>query len=162
LACAAREILSVLGQKLKMDTFLDDVARLRGLDVKEVRKKATRFWNFMKHADLDPTDVLEEFSDRDNDGILFCACRDLAQIAEGLPVEAQVFEAWFFAITVKRISAGGLRWQQKVKACIKLFPRVRSAPRALQKQIGFRVLNDALKNPALQMQMKRTVELPTE
>ena len=125
LACAAREILTNLGHHLEMDTYLDDVARWQEMDVATLRKKAVRFFNFMKHADNDPTAVLEDFSDDDNEGVLFCASRDLGQIAQGLPIEAQVFDAWFFATTVKRVSAGGLRWQQKVKACIQLFPGVR-------------------------------------
>ena len=162
LACAAREILTNLGHKLELNTYLDQLAYWQDMDVAKVREKAVRFCNFMKHADRDPTVILDNFSDHDNVGILFCACLDLAQIAKGLPIEAQVFEAWVFATTVKRVTVGGLRWQQKVKACIQLFPGVRAAPRSLQKHIGLEVLTEALTKPHLQMQMKRTVELPND
>jgi hypothetical protein len=163
LACAAREIMSVLGEKLKTDTFLDDVARWRGLDVKDLRKKATRFWNFMKHADRDPADVLSEFSDLANDAILFCVCRDLALIAKGLPIEAQVYEVWFFAATVRRVSAGGLRWQKLIKNCIRCFPAgFRSASRKEQKQMGLAALIEAEGKPQYRMEMIRAIELPDE
>jgi hypothetical protein len=160
LGCAAREILDKLGRKLKVPTILDDIARWRGANVHELKKKVTRFNNFMKHADRDPTDVLEDFSDLDNDVLLFYATRDYHQIAKGLPIEAQIFEAWFFATKVKRISNGGIRWQQKVRSCIKHFPGIRSASRAKQKELGLNALNVALANPSLQMEMKKTVELP--
>jgi hypothetical protein len=163
LACAAREIMSVLGEKLEMDTFLDEFAYFSGENVKDLRKRLTRFWNFMKHADRDPADVLSDFSDRDNDLILFCVCRDLALIAKGLPIEAQVFEVWFFAATVRRVSAGGLRWQKHIKACIRCFPLgFRTASRSEKKQMGLAALTRALKKPQYHMEMIRAIEIPNE
>jgi hypothetical protein len=55
LAASAREILSTLGEKLKIDTFLDDVADWKDVPVSEVLKNASRFVSFMKHANRDPT-----------------------------------------------------------------------------------------------------------
>ena len=163
LACAAREIMSVLGEKLKKDTFLDEFAYFSREDVKDLRKRLTRFWGFMKHADRDPADVLSDFSDRDNDLILFCVCRDLALIAKGLPIEAQVYEAWFWARTIKRVSAGGLRWQKQIKNCIRCFPvGFRSASRKEQKQMGLAALIEAEGKPQYRMEMIRAIELPDE
>ena len=54
LAGAAREILNTLGEKLRMDTFLGEIARWKGVPVEEERRKATRYVNFMEHADRDP------------------------------------------------------------------------------------------------------------
>jgi hypothetical protein len=162
LACAAREILTALGEKLGIDTILHEAARLTGTSVRDVKGKAHTFANFMKHADRDPTATLEGFSDADNGPVLFFACHDFGRVTGGMPVEAQVFEAWFFATTVKRVSDGGVRWQRLVKDSIKLFPRVRSVPRAEKKQIGARVLARAMNDPALRMEFKRTVELPAK
>lgn len=151
LAAAAREILTTVGQKLQIETFLDEIARWKGVPFKEEIKKAAYYINFFKHADRDPTAVLSGFSDQVNDPLIFCVCRDLGRIAEGLPVHAQVFEAWFFATMVKQVSVEGVWWQEKVKRCIRLFPGVRSAPRPEQKRIALEVLASALQNPALQM-----------
>jgi hypothetical protein len=159
LAAAAREVLSVLGEKLEADIFLKTLAENRDVSPQEYLSKATKPYNFMKHAHRDPTDVLE-FADEANDFMLFWACRDFVSVATGLPVEAQVFDAWFFATQVKRVSSGGLRWQESVRACIKLFPRIRSASRPEKKQIALQVLSKAQKNPALRMQIERTIKLP--
>ena len=62
--------------------------------VEEERRKATRYVNFIKHADRDPAKLLVGFSDLDNDAV----CRaETGKVAKGLPIEGQVYEAWFFA-----------------------------------------------------------------
>jgi hypothetical protein len=160
LAGAAREVMSVLGEKLETNILLDQLAESRGVSPREYLRKATVALNFMKHADRDPTAVLE-FADEANDFMLFWACRDFVSITKGLPIEAQVFDAWFFATQVKEVNKGGLRWQESVKACSRLFPGVRSASRPEQKRIAYKVLGDALKKPALRMQIERTIRLPS-
>jgi hypothetical protein len=159
LANAAREVLGVIGEKVQADIFLNQLAQRRSVSVSEYLKKATATANFMKHADRDPDAVLD-FSDQVNDFMLFWACRDFVTVAKGLPIEAQVFDSWFFATQVKRVRDGGLRWQEKVKACIRLFPGVRAAERPKQKQIALSVLHDALKKPSLKMDINRVVLLP--
>ncbi|MGH7034523.1 MAG: hypothetical protein ACREFL_12405, partial [Stellaceae bacterium] len=84
------------------------------------------------------------------------------RIARCMPVEAQVYEAWFFATAVKHVSDGSLKTQKLVKAAIKKFPRVRSVERSEKKRIGLRVLEQALSDPNLQMEIKRIVELPAK
>ena len=121
LACAAREILSTLGGKLKINTFLDDVARWK-VDVHEVRKKAIRFANFMKHADRDATGVLEDFSDLENDGILFCACIDLGRIAKGLPIEGQVSRLGFLQPISSASVMAAFVGRKKSKPAFDTFP----------------------------------------
>jgi hypothetical protein len=159
LACSAREILTKLGGKMGVATILDDVASARGATTGEVEKKAREFVNFMKHADRDPAATLTNFSDRDNDPVLFFACQDFGRVAGGMPIEAQVYEAWFFATVVKQVSRGGVKWQRIVKNCIKRFPGVRSASRADQKRIGRRVLEEALMDESLRMEFSRVVQL---
>lgn len=160
LACAAREIVATLGQKLGIKTILEEVADNLLTEKREVLKKATAFVNFMKHADRDPQGVLKNFSDTDNDPILFFACQDFGRVTGGMPIEAQVYEAWYFATSVKRVSEGARDWQKLVKACIKHFPRVRVVGRDEQKKIGLHALEQALKDPKLRMEFKRTVDLP--
>jgi hypothetical protein len=76
--------------------------------------------------------------------------------------EAQVFESWYFATKVKKVSKGRPTWQKLVRQCIRLFPRVRSVSRAEQKRIGLQALNKALDDPSLRMEFKRAVELPSK
>src|SRR5690242_9958847 len=112
LACSAREILTTIGGKLGIKTVLEEVADGSKVQQKDVLKKASAFVNFMKHADRDPEGVLKNFSDEDNDPVLFFACHDFGRVTGGMPIEAQVYEAWFFATSVKRVSAGGRNWQK--------------------------------------------------
>jgi hypothetical protein len=75
LACAAREILTNLGHHMEIDTYLDYMARWQEMDVVALRKKAVRFFNFMKHADKDPTAVLADFfSPLRSSGSVLAAC----------------------------------------------------------------------------------------
>ncbi len=160
LACSAREILTTLGDKLGIDTMLQEVARIQDTTIDKVIKKAHGFAGFMKHADRDADAVLEAFSDADNDYVLWFACHDFGRITGGMPIEAQVFEAWWFATTVKKVSAGGLKRQRMVKTCIRAFPGIRTALRADQKKLGRDVLLRSSQDPTLKMQFRRVVELP--
>lgn len=152
--------MAAVGKAKGVDTILQEVARNLGATEKEVAQKAHAFVNFMKHADRDPTAALEGFSDLDNESIIFFACQDFGRATGGMPVEAQVYEAWFFATTAKRVSVGSIKWQRMIKACIRHFPRVRSVPRIEKKRIGLKVLREALKDPTLKMDFSRIVDLP--
>lgn len=160
LACSAREILTSVGKAKGVETVLEEVARHLNETEQEVTRKAKAFVNFMKHADRNPAATLRGFSDLDNDSILYFVCQDFGRVAGGMPIEAQVYEAWFYATFVRRVSDGPMKWQRRVKDAIKLFPRVRSVNRAEKKRIGLRVMEKALTDPRLEMPIKRVVELP--
>jgi hypothetical protein len=162
LACSAREILTWIGKRTGVETIVEEVAGHMATTEADVIKKAHKFANFMKHADRDAAEILEGFSDLDNDPVLFFACHDFGRLAHGMPVEAQVFEAWFFATTVKDLSKGSKDWQEIVANCFDLFPGIRSADRAQQKRIGLHKLTEALADPSLEMEIKRVVELPAK
>ena len=127
LAAAAREILTTIGGRTGVRTVLHNFADRKGISLQDAEKDIRRFVNFFKHANRDPAAVLENFSDLGNDILLWIASHDFGRVAGGMPIEAQVFEAWFYAITVKRVSDGGLKWQRIVKRCIQLFPGIRSS-----------------------------------
>lgn len=160
LACSAREILTALGDKMGIDTVLHEIAQNTGAKLTDSARKAHAFAGFMKHADRNPEAVLEGFSDAENDLVLFIASHDFGRVTGGMPIEAQVFEAWFFATAIKKVSQGAAKWQSLVKQCIRQFPRVRSVARAEQKQIGLRVLHRAAADQSLRMQIRRVVQLP--
>jgi hypothetical protein len=162
LACSAREILTFVGKAQGTETILEEVAAVKGVKEGDVIKKAHAFVNFMKHANRDAGATLEGFSDLDNDPILWFVCQDFGRVTGGMPIEAQVYEAWFFATFVKRVSDGPMTWQRLVRRCIRLFPHVRSVPRQEQKAIGLRALEKALTDPSLEMQIRRIVTPPRD
>ncbi len=55
--------------------------------------KAHGFAKFFKHANTDSTEVID-FPEDEVDGILFVACHDFGRITKGMPVHAQVYEAF--------------------------------------------------------------------
>ncbi len=158
LASSAREILTTIGDKTGVDTVLHDYANKKGLTLKQVVQQAHTFANFFKHADRDPTAKLN-FSEDEVDSILAMACHDFSRITSGMPIEAQVFEAWIYALAFARVSDAPLRRQQLVKLCIKQFPRIRTADRKQQKKLGLDELQKLKDDPALRMQYSREVKL---
>jgi hypothetical protein len=161
LAASAREILTTIGEKTGTRTMLAGIAETTGTPLKQLAQIANEFAGFLKHADRNPTAVLETFTERDTDLVLYIACHDFHRVAKGQPVELQVFEAWYFATGFERVNDAPLRVQPHVRRCIKLFPGIRSAAsRAEQLGIGLEQLEKARANPALQMKIQREVVLP--
>jgi hypothetical protein len=161
LASAVREILTTLGDKMGVETLLHVMSEWKGEPLKETIKKAHGFARFFKHADMDPTAFLE-FPEDEVDGILFIACHDFGRITRGMPVHAQVYEAFFLAQSYKHVSKLPLRNQRLVRNIIKAFPGVRSADRCEKKRIGLAVLEKALVDPALRMEINRDIKLALE
>jgi hypothetical protein len=90
------------------------------------------------------------------------ACNDFARVTGGMPIEAQVYEAWVNAVTFEHISDVPPHKQQLIKNAIKLFPGVRDAStRAEQKAIGLRAMERAIHDPSLEMKINRVVPLPS-
>lgn len=160
LACAAREIISTLGEKMMVDTVLHGYAKATGKARRDVFAQIHKYASFLKHANTDADATLVEFSDTDNDLVLFVACHDFGIVTGGMPIEAQVYEAWWYSTHVRKVSEGPLKRQRLIKNCIRLFPNVRSANRPDQKRIGLDVLNKSLKDESLIMPIRRVVELP--
>jgi hypothetical protein len=127
------------------------VAKARGTNVAELIRPLREVANFFKHANRDPTAKIG-FNENDVEIVLYLACHDFGRVAGGMPVEAQVFEAWVYAATIKRVSDVPLRNQRLVKRMIARFPGLRSAPdRATQKKIGLEIMERALLDKSLEM-----------
>jgi hypothetical protein len=137
-------------------TVQRELAENRGLTPRALVKPLVRAANFFKHADRDATEVLD-FDEEDAVIVLELACHDFGRVTGGMPVEAQVYEAWATAIAFGRVSDAPLKSQDLIKRVIKLFPGIRSADRAEQKRIGLNVLTKAATDPSLQMKIRREV-----
>jgi hypothetical protein len=104
--------------------------------------------------------VLDNFTDQSADDVLFVACNDFGRVAEGAPIEAQVFEAWYLAQAFARVSDVPLRAQDLVRSCIRFFPGIRTAERATKLSLGRAALDRLKDDPAYRMNIKREVVLP--
>lgn len=160
LAGSAREILTTIGDKIGVRTLLHGVADDLGRPLKELIAAAHEHVNFLKHADRDPQAVLEDLTENDVDALLFVACHDLLRVAKGQPIEAQVFEVWYLAISWRKVRCAPLRAQPIIRSCIKHFQGIRSLSREAQLRMGWTKLQEASANPALIMELQREVVLP--
>jgi hypothetical protein len=154
LANAAREIVATIGELIDVETAHQIVAAKHGT---AVEKRIKRIANFFKHADRDPRDTIE-LNETTVELVLELACNDFARVTGGMPIEAQVYEAWVNAVTIENVSKAPLRNQYLIKRAIALFPGVRGASTlAEQKTIGLRVMERALQDSSLEMEIKRVV-----
>jgi hypothetical protein len=160
LASAAREILTTLGDKTGIETILHELSTSSELSLEIMIKKAHEFANFFKHANRNPTAVLE-FPESQLDVVLFIACHDFGRITGGMPVCAQVYEAFFWAQVFPRIQQAPHRYRQMILNSAQKFKGVRTASREEKKRIGLRVLKEALADPTLAMEINRVVTLST-
>jgi hypothetical protein len=140
LANAVREVVGRLGEHLDVETVQKEIAKARGLTVAELIGPLSKKAAFFKHADRDPSGKIE-LEDDDVEMVLFFACHDFGRVAHGMPIEAQVFEAWAYAATIKRVSDAPLRKQKLIRRMIATFPGLRGAPdRVAQKRIGLEIM----------------------
>jgi hypothetical protein len=160
LAASAREILTTIGSHTGVQTVLHGVSESTGQKLGRLIEAAHEFANFMKHADKDPAAVLDKFTETDADPILFVACHDFSRIAKGQPVELQVYEAWWFAITYARVTDAPLRAQSMIRSCISHFPGIRRADRAKRLALGLKAIEEAQLDEGLIMEIEREVKLP--
>jgi hypothetical protein len=162
LAASAREILTTLGEKTGQRTVLAGLAETTGTPLNKLIALAHEFAGFFKHADRNPTAVLEDFSEQDVEVVLQVACHDFFRIAKGLPIELQVYEAWYYARAYDKVSDAPFRLQRIIRNCIQRFPGIRSASHAEQKRIGLEQLEKVRLDPRLRMEILREVVLPLD
>ena len=160
LANAAREIVASIGEKIAVETVQRELAVTRGVTVKELTRPLATSANFFKHADRD-ADAIIEFDEKDTEVALQLACHDFGRITGGMPIEAQIYEAWITTLAFPKVSEAPFRSQRLIRATIQYFPGIRSAQtRVEQKKIGLGVLERAMGDPALEMKFRREVVLP--
>jgi hypothetical protein len=114
LANAVREVVGKIGDHLDVETTQKEIARARGVTVAEMVRPLSEKAAFFKHADRDPTAKID-LEDDNVEVALFFACHDFGRVAGGMPIEAQVFEAWVYAAATERVSDAPLRRQRLLK-----------------------------------------------
>jgi hypothetical protein len=99
LAAAAREITTTLCEKHGMRSMIDWIQDDHPhMTRKDIYREASKHAAFFKHADQDPTGVLEAFDPAEADAVLYIACSDFSRLCGGMPVERDAFELWFLAM----------------------------------------------------------------
>ena len=146
IACAAREIIHTLCEKRGIKSFFDQILDDNPhISKKDLRKMADKNRNFFKHANSDPDAVLEQFSDVENDAVLFVATHDFGRLCGGMPPELQVFEAWYLCCHPIKVTPG------HEESIATLFPGLSTMTRFEKKHRGWVALEWARSQPGLRM-----------
>lgn len=145
LAQNAREILATLCELRSVAGFNSHALKTNAnLTQKELYRLANQDRNFFKHADKDPDSVLENFTDQQNDSVLFVTGYDLGMLTGKLPIEVQVYEAWYFSCYPGKMSEKSRpAHETNLKT---LFPNIGLIDRTHKKKMGFKQLMRALKD----------------
>ena len=113
LACGGGEIAHRLAEVAGAEPFEAHLlANFPELGKAKLAKLRTKYWNALKHAtthkgeDRDDTEILGVFSDEANDDHLFWGWYDFANARESLPIEARLFQEWYFAKHPDKLSDG--------------------------------------------------------
>jgi hypothetical protein len=92
---------------------IQQTSRDRGRDLQEayVRRIRNQYWNAFKHAtkrngsDREDDDVFTAFSDEKNDHVLYLGWIDYFRATRSIPLEAQVFQVWYYAMYPEKLRA---------------------------------------------------------
>jgi hypothetical protein len=143
LACGGSEVAEHLTGKAGAEPFSVHVqATFPDLKLKEIRRLQNQYWNAFKHAttrdgeDRSDQNLLARFTDEHNDHTLFIGWYDYMLPVGSMPVEAQAFQTWYFALHPDKLNASG-----DASEFDRLFPDLREMSRAEQK----RALREAIK-----------------
>ena len=104
LSCAGLELAHGLAEASGREPFLSITMRgNKDLTVREYHRLRTRYANSFKHFSgqdgkaREDEELIRAFDDTANDGHLFIGWTDLATAMGRMPIEAQSYQAWFFA-----------------------------------------------------------------
>lgn len=142
LACGGGEIAEHLTRKVGAVAFSTHAhAIFPDLKPKDIRRFRNQFWNSFKHAtthkgeDRDDRTLLKRFNDLQNDHALFVGWYDYMMATRRLPIEAQIFQVWYFALYPKKLNPTVDRAPYR-----KAFPKLRKMSRRQRKAALRRVI----------------------
>lgn len=135
LAGAASELAEQLASDIGASPFIQHALQNNpGMTRQRYHGLARQYYNAFKHvttkagAKRDDDGLLSDFDDYHNDALLFVAWTDFMQASLSAPIEAQVFQVWFYAAHPEKMARreDGARF-------VSMFPRLSEMSRAEQK-----------------------------
>jgi hypothetical protein len=135
LACAGCEIAEHLTRKAGAKPFSTHaLATFPDLSIKEIRRLQNQYSNAFKHAttragvERADQELLAQFDDETNNHALLIGWYDYMLATGTLPVEAQVFHMWYFALYPDKLNPDADTGQYE-----RVFPNLRAKSRAERK-----------------------------
>ena len=134
IACGSADLIGHRHAPGRGTAFNPYATELSALDIISPEITAP-YWNAFKHMMMkngevrDDTDTLASFSDTKNDAALFVGWWDYCAVTKKLPLPAQVFQVWWYALNERRLSLGA-----DLTSIRQTFPNILTAERAEQKR----------------------------
>jgi hypothetical protein len=136
LACAGREIAEHLARKAGEKPFgTHALLTFPDLSPEKLGSLQNQYWNAFKHAltrggfEREDSALLERFADEVNDHTLFIGWHDYMLAVRALPIEAQIFQVWYFALYPEKLNP-----EVDTTTHQRVFPMLPSKSRADQKR----------------------------
>ena len=110
------------------------LATFRNNSWRDIRRARNQFWSSFRYATTHDDDqdgysrLVSGFSDLQNDHALLVGWYDLMLACKKLPIEAQMFQSWYFALYPEKLGS-----EADVSRYETLFPRLRDLARSDQK-----------------------------
>jgi hypothetical protein len=135
LACAGCQIAEHLTRKAGEEPFSTHALLIfPDLESGDIRREQNKYWNAFKHArtgggiEREDSDLLERFDDQVNDHTLLIGWYDYWLAVRTLPIEAQIFQVWYFALYTEKLNP-----EVDTTTNQRIFPMLPSKSRADQK-----------------------------
>src|ERR1700674_5099585 len=111
LACGGGELIDAIADVENVQPMTTHMLEtIPDLDIKELRRIQRLYWNAFKHMTQrkgeirDDAAILAAFDDRNNDATLFVGWRDYQAVTQKLPLPAQVFQVWWYALNEEKLA----------------------------------------------------------
>jgi hypothetical protein len=111
LACRGGELIESIADVENVQPMTAHILEtMPDLDIKELRRIQRLYWNAFKHMTQrkgemrDDAAILAAFDDRNNNATLFVGWRDYQAVTQKLPLPAQVFQMWWYALNEEKLA----------------------------------------------------------
>lgn len=148
LAANAWEVIDILCNKSGVESISNQTREHvpAGSDLK-LHYVNSPYRNFFKHADKDSDAILYDFDETNVDSLIFLGVEDYLRLFKKSPIEFQIFQLWYLATNVEKVSPDSLK--EILQSVNSIFPSIRELTRKEQVLMGNKVLEDSLKDSDL-------------
>jgi hypothetical protein len=136
LACGAAELIEKIAALENAEPLSTHMLQTRpDLDIAKLAAIQRQYWNAFKHMTTrkgevrDDSEKLAAFDDTQNDAALFVGWWDYQQVTGKLPLPAQVFQLWWYALNERKVAPDA-----DMAEIRKVFPDIMVADRVEQKR----------------------------
>jgi hypothetical protein len=136
LACGAAELIERIATLENAEPLSTHMLKTRpDLDIAKLAAIQRQYWNAFKHMTSrkgemrDDSETLAAFDDTKNDAALFIGWWDYQKVTGKLPLPAQVFQLWWYALNERKVAP-----EADMAVIRKAFPGIMALNRVEQKR----------------------------